>query len=86
VRSQSSKDLDAIGAYSRVATLGLRHLAVYLELGALEQRRSALGELERLAREEPHWAALRALVNEALLVEADAELKRELSRLREQLG
>ena len=86
MRSQSSKDLDAIGAYSRIATLGLRHLAVYLELGPVEQRRSAFSELQRLAREEPHWAALRALVNEALLVEVNAELKRELSRLREQLG
>jgi hypothetical protein len=86
VRSQGSKDLDAIGAYSRIATLGLRHLAVYLELGPLELRRSALGELGRLAREEPHWAGLRALVNEALLVEPDAGLKRELQRLREQLG
>jgi hypothetical protein len=86
VRAQGSKDLDAINAYARVATLGLRQLAIYLEFGPLELRQGALRELERLAREEPHWAGLRALVNEALLVEADAELKRELTRLREQLG
>lgn len=86
VRSQGSRDLDAITAYARVATLGLRHLAIYLEFGPLALRQSALAEIERLAREEPHWAALRALVSEALLVESDAGLKRDLTRVRDQLG
>jgi hypothetical protein len=86
VRSQGSRDLHAIGAYARIATLGLRDLATYLEFGPLALRRQSFAELERLTREEPHWAALRALVNEALLVESDPSLKRELVRLREQLG
>lgn len=86
VRSQGSRDLDAISAYARISTLALRDLATYLEFGPLPLRRQALAELQRLAREEPHWAGLRALVNEALLVESDASLKRDLARLREQLG
>lgn len=86
VRTQSSRDLEAIATYARVAALGLRHLAVYLEFGPPPLRSRALEELERVAREEPHWAALRALVDEALLVENGPELKQRLARLRERLG
>lgn len=85
-RNQSNPDLDAITAYARIATLGLRQLAAYLEFAPRELRESALAEVERLAHEEPHWAALRAVIDEAFLVEPDPTLKQRLKRLREQLG
>lgn len=86
VRTQENRDLDAITAYARVATLGLRELGTVLELGPLSSRQRAFGELTRLAREEPQWAGLRALVAEAFLVEAEPEQKQQLRRLKEQLG
>lgn len=86
VRSQENRDLDAIGAYARVATLGLRELGTILEFGPLTLRQHAFIELERLAREEPQWAGLRVLVQEAQLVEPDPEQKQRLSKLRQRLG
>ncbi len=85
-RQQQSPTLDAITSYARVATLGLRHLGMYLELGPVAVRRRAYDALAKLCRDEPHWAGLRVLVREAELVEADPDLKRRLGALRAQLG
>ena len=85
-REQSDPYLDAIQAQARVVSVALAELRAYLEFGDRALRAAALAQVERLAREEPHWAALRGLVNEAWLVEADAELKTSLAGLRERLG
>jgi hypothetical protein len=83
---QNNPDLEAITAYARLAALALRQLATYVELAPPELRATAVTEVERLAREEPHWAALRAVIDEAYLVEAEPAFKQRLARLREQLG
>lgn len=86
VRRQQSAALDAITAYARVATLALRELGMYLELGPLPLRNTAFLELARLCDQEPHWAGLHALVDEATLVEPDPELKKKLVALQKALG
>lgn len=85
-REQSDPYLDAIQAYARVATVALAELRAYLEFGDATLRAAALSRVESLAREEPHWAALAALVNEAHLVESDLALKQRLGALRTRLG
>ncbi|MFZ5895346.1 MAG: hypothetical protein ACOY0T_30100 [Myxococcota bacterium] len=85
-REQSDPYLDAIVAFSRVVTIALAELRGYLEFGEVPLRQAALEQVQRLAREQPQWAALRALVQEAELVEADPTLKPKLRALREKLG
>ena len=72
--------------YSRVVSVALAELRAYLEFSEAARRGQALGEVERLAHEQPHWAALRALIDEAYLVEAEPALKGRLAALRQQLG
>jgi len=85
-REQSDPDLDAIVGYSRVVTIGLAELRAYLEFGDVTLRGAALNEVARLSREQPHWAALRALLDEAYLVESNPALKSRLKALQSQLG
>ena len=85
-REQSDPYLDSIQAYARVATVALAELRAYLEFADASLRAAALSRVESLAGEQPHWAALAALVNEAYLVESDPVLKQRLSALRSRLG
>ena len=85
-REQSDPYLDAIQAYTRVVSIALAELRAYLEFGDVTLRAAALSEVERLTREQAQWAALRGLVNEAHLVEADPALKARLRALQNALG
>ena len=84
-RVHDNPDVQAIQAYARVSTLGLRHLGMCLQYGALALRGAAASELERLGREQGNWAGLRALVLEAKLVEPDPAQKRRLQALLDSL-
>lgn len=80
-RQQSSPHLRAISAYSRLSSLALRQLGVYLQYGPPELRTAALQKLERLSSEQRQWESLRALAAEAALLERDPDRKRRLLAL-----
>lgn len=84
-RKHQNPTLSAIVAYSRLASLALRQLAVYLEFGPKSLRRRTLNGLSRLAAEEPRWRELVALVRQAALLEHDPELRKDLEKLQGQL-
>lgn len=84
-RKHDNPTLSAIVAYSRLSSLALRQLAIYLELGSPDVRRRAFARLNRLAGEEPRWGELRALVREAELLEPDPTLRSDLAKLGSQL-
>jgi len=59
----------------------IRNIGAYLEYGPLPARRAAFDALERLRAEHPGWPALEHLLQEAAVLESDAELKAALRRL-----
>ena len=73
--------LTAILEYSRLSSLALRQLAIYLEQGPRGTRAEALRELVRLGHEAPRWKNLESLAREARLTETDPELQRDLDKL-----
>lgn len=85
-REQSDPYLDAIQAFARVTTVALAEVRAYLEFGDNALRSVALTRVETLVSEQPHWAALASLVNEAHLVESEPALKQRLGALRARLG
>ncbi len=59
----------------------LRNLGAYLEYGPLPARRAAFDTVKRLRAEHPKWALLDRLIRDALVLESDADLKRDLGEL-----
>jgi hypothetical protein len=59
----------------------IRNLGAYLEYGPLPVRRAAFDTVKRLHAEHPRWPALGHLLSEATVLEADADLKRDLQQL-----
>ena len=59
----------------------LRNLGAYLEYGPLPVRRAAFDAIKRLRAEHPKWALLEHVLQEAVVLESDAGLKRDLREL-----
>ena len=59
----------------------IRNLGAYLEYGPLPVRRAAFSTVKRLQAEHPQWALLDHLLQEAVVLESDADLKRDLRQL-----
>ncbi len=69
-------------AYDKLAVEALRYLAVFLELGPKQSREAALGEIERLWREESRPPEpLPQIVRQAYLLESDPGLQGRLKKL-----
>ena len=56
----------------------LRNLGAYLEYGPLPTRRAALETVKRLRSQRPQWPLLEHLLREAVVLESDGDLKRDL--------
>lgn len=59
----------------------IRNLGAYLEYGPLPVRRAAFDALKRLRAVHPDWPALDRLLREAVVLEPDADLQRDLRQL-----
>jgi hypothetical protein len=59
----------------------LRNIGAYLEYGPLSVRRAAFDTTKRLRAEHPAWPALDHLLQEAAVLESNADLKGDLQRL-----
>jgi len=61
----------------------LRNLGAYLEYAPLPTRQAAFATAKALRVQHPRWPALAHLLNEAAVLETDANLKRDLQQLSE---
>ena len=61
----------------------IRNLGAYLEYAPLPTRRAAFDTVKALGAQHPRWPALAHLLNEAAVLETDANLKRDLQQLSE---
>ena len=61
----------------------IRNLGAYLEYAPLTTRRGAFDAVKALRAQHPRWPALAHLLNEATVLETDADLKRDLQQLSE---
>ena len=59
----------------------IRNLGAYLEYGPAPVRRAAFDTVKQLRAQHPQWPQLDQLVREALVLESDADLKRDLGEL-----
>lgn len=84
-RKHDNPALGALVAYSRLSNLALRQISAYLEHGPIRVRTRALGTLTRLGAEQPRWAGLEAIAQQAHLLESDPALREGLAELTGQL-
>lgn len=59
----------------------IRNLGAYLEYGPMPVRRASFETAKALSAQHPRWPALARLLNEAAVLETDADLKRDLQGL-----
>ena len=70
-----------VGAVLRLERDSLRSLGAYLEYAPLADRRAAFDAVKQLRATRPQWQPLDHLIHEAMLLESDPDLKRDLSDL-----
>lgn len=70
-----------VGVVLRLERDSLRNLGAYLEYAPLPDRRAAFDAVKQLRAKRPQWQPLDHLIHEAMLLESDPDLKRELSDL-----
>ncbi|MEO8903506.1 MAG: hypothetical protein ABI488_14880 [Polyangiaceae bacterium] len=70
-----------VGVVLRLERDSLRNLSAYLEYAPLPDRRAAFDAVKQLRATRPQWQPLDHLIHEAMLLESDPGLKRDLSEL-----